>query len=336
VLSHTVPERLLKQFAFEHEPTKSLRLWKYEKGLPPNGKASPSRMTAHENFFADPQNRDLESEIETALAQKIEEPVNAFLQNLCSPPLNLSDSQRRHMTRYITLLFSRSRARREGSKHIQDLLSKALSSFLHNDIQLRTVAAHWSMQLFFEGKRGLVTIPQVVEAAKKLLTYSRTNEATQSSFVSQVQGAMTYFDDGLFQGEWRLIRASPEEPFILSDSPVTTWVRDENGTVQLGSGIARPDVELLLPLSPLTCLHIVPKGTRTRPTQTPNVEEVNRAQAAFAYRACFANHKSSAIDDLVQKHISTARIGKDVFTLWHMNYDNLFYAILLNQARDPL
>jgi hypothetical protein len=130
VLSHSVPQRLLKQFSYEHIPTKSFRLWKYEKGLPPFGKASPKTATTHEHFFADPKNAELEIEVEVSLAQKIEGPVNTFLNDLCSASLTLSEDQRRQLTRYISLLFSRSAARREGSKHIQEILGRALSNFL--------------------------------------------------------------------------------------------------------------------------------------------------------------------------------------------------------------
>lgn len=332
MLSHTVPERLLKQFAYGHIATRSLRLWKYAKGLPPYGKASPRTATTQERHFADPENTELELEIETALAHKIEEPVNAFLDDFRNPCFSLSEDQRKHMTRYITLLFSRSAARREGSKHTQEILARSLNNFIRNDVQLRTVAAHWSIERYFAGRPTLFSVSEVARAAQKLIAYTKTSEASQRSFVSFVRNSMNYFDDHLFEGQWRLVATTPEKPFIISDAPITTWMRDENGITHHGLGFARADVEVLLPVSPLTCLHIAPKVPRARPTIAPNVEEVNRAQAAFAYHACYSNQKSSNIDDLVQKHISTARIGKEVFTVWHQQYDDLFYEILMNQG----
>ena len=65
----------------------------------------------------------------------------------------------------------------------------------------------------------------------------------------------------------------------------------------------------------------------------PTVDNVNIAQAAFAYRDCFANNYMPEIDVLVQRYISTARIGEDVFTVWHRNYDNAIYEILMNGGR---
>jgi hypothetical protein len=65
----------------------------------------------------------------------------------------------------------------------------------------------------------------------------------------------------------------------------------------------------------------------------PTAREVNIAQAAFAIRCCFSNIDSSAIDDLVQNHISKAKLGVNAFTLWHMNYDNKLYELLMDDAR---
>jgi len=192
------------------------------------------------------------------------------------------------------------------------------------------------MERYFAGRPRLITASEVIKAAKRFVAYTQTDEAAQKSFVAHVRNSCNYFDNYLFEGQWNLISTTQYKPFIISDAPVTTWIRDEHGVVQYGAGIARPDVEVLLPLSPMTCLHILPKVQRTRATVTPHVDEVNRVQAAFAYRACYTNQKSCAIDELVQKHISTARIGKEVFTVWHMQYDDFFYQILMDQGRAAL
>lgn len=78
-----------------------------------------------------------------------------------------------------------------------------------------------------------------------------------------------------------------------------------------GGGFSRPDVEVLLPVSPTSCIHILPNVQRSQPVPLPTVDEVNVAQAAFAYRDCFANMFKIEIDDLVQEYISTARIGEN-------------------------
>jgi hypothetical protein len=99
--SHTVPQRLLEQFAYQDLRTKSLRLWRYEKGRDPNPKASPGSATSFDGHFADPEDDALEAEIEKRLATEIEDPVNRFISQFLDPSFVLTDIQRRQMTRYV-------------------------------------------------------------------------------------------------------------------------------------------------------------------------------------------------------------------------------------------
>src|SRR5580704_5074551 len=93
------------------------------------------------------------------------------------------------------------------------------------------------------------------------------------------------------------------QPFIISDAPVITWERLANGQFSYGMGFHRANVEILLPISPLVCLHIQPDVERARPSQRPSVREVNIAQAAFSGRFCFANVESAGIDQIVQQNL---------------------------------
>src|ERR1700722_16944095 len=74
MFSHTVPKKLLEQFAYHEVRTKSRRLWQYQKGLPPWWKASPGRATAWDGHFADPANAAQEEQIELRLKQEFEDP----------------------------------------------------------------------------------------------------------------------------------------------------------------------------------------------------------------------------------------------------------------------
>src|ERR1700722_16983297 len=80
MFSHTVPKKLLEQFAYDDPRTKSKRLWQYQKGLPPWWKASPGRATAWDGHFADPANAAKEEQIELRLKQEFEDPVNEFIE----------------------------------------------------------------------------------------------------------------------------------------------------------------------------------------------------------------------------------------------------------------
>jgi|SRR5208282_158183 hypothetical protein len=333
--SHTVPQRLLQQFAYRDTHTKSLRLWRYEKGRKPYGKASPKSATAFDSHFADPQDTSLEIEIEKRLAVEIEDPVNQFISHFFDSSFVLTDVQREQMTRYVTLLFSRSRASRVAVRHREDMKVHALKKFLANEQQLATVAAQWNLDAYFNRVRlgGLITTDDVAGVARKLSAHYDTASSEQESYVQGIVHFMGYLDDVMFRGEWRLLSTTSDDPFILSDAPVVTWDRRESAGISHGVGFWEPNVEVFLPVSPLTCLHILPKVQRTRAVVEPHVREVNTAQAAFAHHACLANQNKSEIDDLVQHYISTARLGENAFTLWNRNYDNLIYDALMGMGR---
>jgi Protein of unknown function (DUF4238) len=133
------------------------------------------------------------------------------------------------------------------------------------------------------------------------------------------------------RGEWRIIRTDPSEPFILSDTPVVTWERLEEG-FNFGLGFERPNLEVIVTVSPSACLHILPDVQRTRPVVTPTTSEVNITHIKFAYEACFADRKSDEIDKLVQENICTLKMGVNVFTLFHRNFDDKFLDFMMQQG----
>jgi len=330
--SHSVPKCLLEQFAYEHIPTKSLRLWRFAKGRPPFPRASPKTATTVEGYFADPKNAQLEIQIEAGLATEIEDPVHKFIPQLSLPSFRISETQRRQMTRYILLLFHRSMARRQASKPMNEIMVDALQGFLKNELQLATVAAHWGLCAYFDGVRlnRLITTRDVKRSAQQYLDHYQTEESFRETFIEGILRARYSFDERMFNGEWRTVWTSQEDPFILSDSPVITWER-LGPRFSYGLGLHRADVEVLLPVSPTACLHILPDVGRTRPTLSPGVNQINAAQAAFAYRDCFASRCTNEIDAIVQTHASSVQIGKNAFTARGLDYDNMFYDVLMTR-----
>ena len=143
---------------------------------------------------------------------------------------------------------------------------------------------------------------------------------------------MNEFDDVICNGKWEILRTSADDPFIISDAPVVTWERKGDGALFYGIGVHEPNVEVLLPVSPLTCLHILPNVTRNRQIKEPTVREVNIAQAAFAHKHCFANIKCDQVDEIVQQESGKAEIGVKAFTVSHIDYKNTVYELLMADA----
>lgn len=335
--SHTVPQSLLERFAYYDDQTKSLRLWRYAKGRPPYRNQSPKSATRNSGHFRDPENAAAEAEIEGRLAKEFEHPVNQFVHRLGDSAFIRTDLHRAQLTRYVTLLFLRSKSRRAGTKHLQEIKRRALNSFLANETQLLTVATNWNIDLVCRGVRMATPISKedVADRARRHFDRFSGEDAEQQQYMVGIQNGMANLDERMYRGDWKLLTTTPDKPFIISDSPVVTLQRDEAGVPHHGGGFHRPNVEVLLPVSPTECLHILPDVERTRPVAPPTPNEVNIAQAAFAYRDCFANLYSGEINALVQNYISTVRIGDNVFTIWHRNYDNAIYDILMSRERWP-
>jgi hypothetical protein len=333
--SHTVPQRLLEQFAYKDGRTNSLRLWRYEEGKAPYWKASPETATMIEGHFADPGDEAKEAELEERLAREYENPVNEFLVCLDDPSFLPSDLNLRQLTFYITLLFNRSKARRLATAELQKVSRHAFESFLSNDSRVATVVAKENIEILLDRstRQTLTTKKDIVERVQRALRRSETELERQISYVQTIERAMADFDEPLGNGEWKFERASPATPFVISDAPVVTWVRLDSGQISYGHGFHSANVEVFLPISPSTCLHVMPAVARQRTVKQPTVQEINAAQAAFASRCCFANVNNSAVDRILQANFGKAELGVTAFTVWHKNYADKVYELFMKPGK---
>jgi hypothetical protein len=235
------------------------------------------------------------------------------------------------------MLFTRSRARRAASQGQTDITIEALRSLLSDEQRLSELIAKHTMDVINLGLAArMVTREEVVSAIEDTIaTHSDTDEA-QRRYIQTVQMMMEFADVNMLNGDWHIIRAEPDQPFVIGDAPVVTWERTEQNILILGQGFGRPNVEVLLPVSPTTCLHLLPRVTRPRPVRMPATAEVNMAQAAFATQHCFTNILSPEIDGILQSNFGTMRLGIDGFSVKHIDYKNLMFDILMGRHGSPV
>jgi hypothetical protein len=335
--SHTTPKRLLKQFSYKHPVEQSDWLWQYSKGKKPNGRKSPTSATRIDGFYADPNDSVIEVEVETRLARDIEQPVNDFMDEVCDPEFVLTDERKLALTRYIFMLFQRSQARRSGQGPMMAVRAHAFSSFLNNPKQLATVAAHWNMEALSQGRGfsdGLITPEHVAEGAKHMMLVQNTPDALQRSYVEGIKNQMSHIDPLLLASEWRWERTTPDDPFMLGDSPVITFAREITGKLNYGMGFHEPNVEVALPISPIVCLHLLPAVANRRLAQTPTTREINWGQAGYAFEHCFCNAQFTHLDAIMQENGGAFEMGKKTYRLPHENYNNHVCEILMG-IRNP-
>jgi hypothetical protein len=306
----------LRQFAYHDPGTASERLWCYKRGSRPRSGRSPKSETRLAGYFSNPSDPKFEEIVETKLNDEIENPVHRFLPRLAEPSFEFSDEQREQMTRYVVSLFSRCQARQKATKVSQNIISKALLDFLNDDIAVATIAAHWGVTHYLETGQSMLIPPHLVKASvQRTFDEHQTEASRQGMFAQMVSNSIAYLDNAILEGCWELIRASGDEFFILSDTPVITWVRMGDGSRSFGFGFHQPNVEVYLPLAPSTCLQILPNVLRTAPLISPTTKEINEAQILFMHSSVYGDRESIEIDVAVQEKGGTQRIGETCFIL---------------------
>jgi Protein of unknown function (DUF4238) len=334
--SHTVPHKLLQQFAYHHAPTNSPRLWRYERKLPPYGKASPKTATMIDGHFVDPTNAAKEEELETRLNQEFEQPVHNFIEQLAYRTFWLTILHKRQLTSYISLLFHRSKARRAATAQQVEITVNTYRAILANHEQLAELAATWMLYAMRDGndlEGGTVQSQHVAAAIEGAIQEQLSPTHLQQSYSETMEWAMSYTDEGLLNGEWNTLHTTPDDPFVIGDAPVVTWERTDRPPLLYGQGFNKPDVEVFLPISPVACLHMLPQVQRTRRVVTPTTLEVNLAQAAFASDFCYTNQLSDTLDAALKPYFGIAKIGTTAFSIRRREYQQTLFEILKDGRR---
>ena len=331
--SHTVPRKLLEQFAYDDPVTRSKRLWRYQKGRPPYGRAAPKTAARRGGHFADPANSTKEAELEERLKREFEDPVNQFIDMIGYRTFTLTAAHIRLLTGYITVLFNRTRARRAASDGQSNIMIEALRALLSDDQKLSDLAAKLTMDMVNSGYqlRRMVTKQEIIDGIKREIARHTNDDEAQRSYIQTMETMMAFADETMLNGHWGIVHTEPNKPFVLGDAPVVTWERSASNILMFGQGFARSNVEALLPVSPTACLHVLPLVERSRPVRTPAPEEVNMAQAAFATEHCFTNVCSPEIDATLQPQFGKVRLGIEGFSLRHVDYNKVLFDILLGR-----
>ncbi len=331
--SHTIPKKLLEQFAYYDPDTRSLRLWRYSANIRPIGKISPRSATRFSGHFSDPRNPEKERALEERLNDDFETPVHSFLELFKYSTFVPAYKQIRQLTSYITLLFNRSRARRAATAEQIKIIIDSANTLLSNRNQLALIAANWTARIILSDKviHRPVSIIDVRNAIEQMIEEQRSNDALQHSYVGTIERAMENMDETMASGIWNILRSEIGNPFVLGDAPIVTWIRTEDGRLEYGHGFEKPNVEVIFPVNSTACLHILPNVNRTRITRIPSIEDVNAAQASFATSACYTCTESTALNEILQPRFGKAQLLVNAFSLKHRDFSNTMFELLMNR-----
>ena len=333
--SHTVPEKLLKQFAFRH-PVKRLRLWRYQKDREPYWDVSPEMATVVEGQFSDPRNGAREESIETSLNQRFENPVHNFIEQLSFRTFVLGANHTSVLAPYIALLWHRSKARKAVASLHRDFSIETLDNLKERNDLLERIAVSWTHDKIRHGKslNETIGVNKVIETIDRFIEIFKSPGHVETSYADTMERVMKD-EDATFDGaSWGIIHAKPDNPFVIGDAPVVTWHRNQEGVTQYGIGFREPNVEVLLPVSSTACLHVLPNVQRTRTVITPKTSEVNAAEAAFA-EACYTNVCSNSLNQYLQQYFGRAEMGINAFSIRHKDYVTAFCNHLILHGVPP-
>jgi hypothetical protein len=333
--SHTVPEKLLKQFAFQHAK-KGLRLWRYQKGREPYWDVSPHKATVIVGHFSDPRDGAREESIETRLNQQFENPVHDFIEQLSFRTFVLSACHTIALAPYIALLWHRSNARKAVTGQHRDLSIQALEKLQNRDDLLERIAASWTLSMVEMGWTldAPVGKHKVVETIDNFIARFKRAGHSESSYADTMERVMTNQDNTFDGAHWGVVHTEPDKPFVIGDAPVVTWRRNRIGVLNYGVGFHEPDVEVTLPISPTACLHVLPNVQRALAVATPTASEINVAQAAFA-NACYTNVRSDSLNHQLQQHFGAKEMGVNAFSIHHKDYVTAFSVLISRMGPPP-
>jgi hypothetical protein len=207
----------------------------------------------------------------------------------------------------------------------------ALRGIRENNEMLAQLVAKQTMDMIPGGLQRMLTKEEAIAAIDNTIAVHDKTDKGQRGYVHTMQTMMAIEDEGIRNGAWAILRTSAEKPFVIGDAPVVTWERTPNNHLVYGQGFARPNVEVILPIFPTACLHVLPRVQRTSPVRTPSVEDVNVAQAAFATEHCFTNIESKELGAMLQPHFGKVRLGIEGFSLAHTDPTKQLFEILMNQ-----
>lgn len=332
--SHTIPKKLLEQFAYDDPITKAKRLWRYQSGRPPYWKASPDTATRIDGHFGDPRDKAKEAELEHRLNVQIEQPVKDFIAQVGFETFVWSKWHVNLLADYVTLLFHRSKARKMGTREHVEIIIRDLRKLREDREKIMTIAGKWTRDIIEDGVPlgRPISNEEVAATIGKMIADYEAEDQVRHTYAETIERAISRRDELLVNGSWGVIRTYPENPFVIGDAPVVTWRREKNNILRHGLGFGEPNVEAFLPVSPLACLHMLPDVQRNAAVMKPSVAEINVAQASFASEYCFTNLRSEKLNELLQPHFNVSKVGVNVFTIRHRSYVETMFRILMNRG----
>jgi len=288
---HCVPRAYLAQFTDPDTPDgQEPFVWVWKRGAKGPFARAPKKLAVKKYYYSiSLEGGEADHTVEEFFSQ-IESSAIPVLKRLAegTSPADLSEDDRYSLAFFVGLLSVRIPGfRNHLEKFVEDLMKKvALLSAQRPDYFERTMKEAYTAK----GEDP----PKDIESARQFMLSGEYDVKADPVFSLQMLVALAPdVADYAWRSQWRVLRTTPDQPFVTSDRPVVLATTMKQPAVfGLGAGWATPWMEAIMPLSPeaslLMSLHHSDGVEDVGPSV---VTEVNQRIATFATEQVYSSTK---------------------------------------------
>jgi hypothetical protein len=270
--SHVIPKFYLEQFATKKSPkAKAGHLWVYTKNAPVR-QGTPKSEGVENGYFGMPMKEGLDESLEAELAER-EDRAKDVLLMAPNETFIWSASYRNIMADYVSLIYARTKVRRDATGWVSQSVSTDLKRVIDDELFMREMADDYAALY----KRP-VDIPVLKDSLRRAAEKTVEDEEKRRFFLSQMfDTAKLVCNKVLLQRAWQVWEAPIHQQFITSDNPVITML-PVNGDFAPGFGFNAAGVLVAFPLNWKSCLIVGRNQNSFRTADSQEVERANEIQ----------------------------------------------------------
>jgi hypothetical protein len=300
IRSHVTPQYYLQQFAATEKGRRKAQLWVYEKDKKPRRGTATSEGAERGYFAYTKPDGSLDESLEE-IVQKLETAADAPIRFMQYRFHEWKWEDKRNLAIYAALMFSRVRAKQEGSSRIFLQTQRETTQAFEKPEFASTIAKYFK-----------VSPDEMRNHVESALAQLRSPAGLKNAYLEDLLDNVRYLAQLLFEKPWQILVAVEGYEFVTSDNPVVSAL-PLNSRFVPGYGLGRRDVVVFLPINPSCCLAMGLRGPERLIVFPQALEAINWAVIASAHRFVYTRTRSEQIEQLVNQFAGTYRYGETAF-----------------------
>jgi len=284
-------------------------IWVYEKGKPPDQRATKVQCRVNGYFGSVRPNGSLDESLEPKLAD-LENECNDVLFCAKSDLFDWSSTANRNrLAFYAALLFCRATQKRNLTVRSWEKSHQDLSDLMLDTQYLEDMADHYSRET-----QQSISPAHIRAGLLSVAMRTNTSRVAKNLFLDKLLAHAHLIKDELLSRKWQVWKSPPDADFITSDNPVITWKPDRRDMWTIGCGFRVEGAVTALPLCPSRCLVMGINGSEYRTLQTDDVVKLNTAVIRLSDRYVYSQNLSAQVETIVNECGGEEQYGVKAFT----------------------